>query len=116
MNGESLWPRGADLPLVVERCEYDRLQAVLSAEFERITTHVRLVRAGTDRLGEGISIFREGGPPLHERRPALPLAGEWTLASFCAHVAALELWPQPPEWEGALRYRRWAFESAALDL
>jgi hypothetical protein len=29
---------------------------------------------------------------------------------------ALELWPQPPEWDVALRLRNWAFESAALDL
>jgi hypothetical protein len=24
--------------------------------------------------------------------------------------------PEPPEWDGALRFRQWAFESAALDL
>src|SRR3954471_11132072 len=116
MNAESLWPRVADLSLVVEGCEYDRLHAVLTSEFERITTHVRLVGAGADGLGEDISIFQEDGTSLHERRPALPLAGEWTLAAFCDHVATLELWPQAPEWEGALRYRTWAFESAALDL
>jgi hypothetical protein len=49
MNGESLWPRLAGLPLVVEACQYDRLHAVLAYEFERITTHVRLVGGG----GEG---------------------------------------------------------------
>jgi L-alanine-DL-glutamate epimerase-like enolase superfamily enzyme len=46
----------------------------------------------------------------------LPLEGDWTLAAFCEHVATLELWPEPPEWDMALRFRRWAFESAALDL
>ena len=116
MNGESLWPRLAELPLVVEACEYDRLHAMLSHEFERITTHVRLVGAGVDGLGEDVSAFREDGSTLHETRPSLPLAGEWTLAGFCDHVAALTLWAEPPEWEGALRFRRWAFESAALDL
>src|SRR3954452_896936 len=116
MNDESLWPRVADLPLVVEGCEYDRLHAVLAYGFERITTHVRLVGAGADGLGEDVSIFREDGTTLHERSPALPLAGEWTLAGFCDRVATLELFSQPPEWEGALRFRNWAFESAALDL
>src|SRR4030095_17171146 len=29
MNGQSLWPRVAGLPLVIEACEYDRLHAVL---------------------------------------------------------------------------------------
>ncbi|MGZ6576013.1 MAG: hypothetical protein ACXVHJ_34030, partial [Solirubrobacteraceae bacterium] len=116
MNGESLWPRLAGLPLVVEACEYDRLHAVLAYEFERITTHVRLVGAGADGLGEDVSVFREDGTALHETRPSLPLEGEWTLAGFCEHLATLELWPRPPEWDVALRLRNWAFESAALDL
>src|SRR4051812_17023404 len=116
MNDESLWPRVADLPLVVEGCEYDRLHAVLAYGFERITTHVRLVGAGADGLGEDVSIFREDGTTLHERSPALPLAGEWTLAGFCDRVATLELFAEPPEWDAALRFRNWAFESAALDL
>jgi L-alanine-DL-glutamate epimerase-like enolase superfamily enzyme len=116
MNGKSLWPRLAGLPLVIEACEYERLHAVLAYEFERITTHVRLVGAGVDGLGEDVSVFREDGTALHETRPTLPLEGEWTLAGFCEHLATLELWPEPPEWDGALRYRQWSFESAALDL
>jgi len=113
---ESLWPRLAELPLLVESCEYDRLHAVLAHDFQRVTTHVRLVGAGTDGLGEDVSVHIEDGGSLHERQPTLPLAGEWTLAGFCDHVATLELWPTPPEWAAALRFRRWAFESAALDL
>jgi L-alanine-DL-glutamate epimerase-like enolase superfamily enzyme len=116
MNGESLWPRLADLPLVVEACEYDRLRAVLAYEFERVTTHVRLVGAGVDGLGEDVSAFREDGTTLHETRPHHPLEGEWTLGGFSDHLATLELWPEPPEWPVAVNFRRWAFESAALDL
>jgi hypothetical protein len=116
VNGESLWPRLAGLALVVEACEYERLNAVLTHEFERVTTHVRLVGAGTDGLGEDVSVHREDGTALHETLPSLPLEGEWTLAGFCDHLATLELWPQPPEWPAAVRFRNWAFESAALDL
>jgi hypothetical protein len=116
LDGESLWPSIAGLPVVIEACEYERLHAVLVHEFERITTHVRLVGAGAEGLGEDVSIYREDGTSLHETRPWLPLAGEWTLASFCDHLATLELWPSPPEWDMALRLRNWAFESAALDL
>jgi hypothetical protein len=115
-NGEPLWPRLAELPLVVEACEYERLHRVLANEFDRVTTHVRLTGAGFDGLGEDVSPFREDGTTLHETRPSLPLAGEWTLGGFCNHLATLTLWPEPPEWEGALRFRNWAFESAALDL
>src|SRR2546427_7279272 len=116
MNGESLWSRLAGLALIVEGGEYDRIRAMFADEFERGTTQVRLVGAGTDGLGEDVSVFREDGTTLHETRLSLPLEGEWTLASFCDHLAALELWPEPPEWDGARRYRNWAFESAALDL
>src|ERR687898_1624086 len=75
MNGESLWPRLAELPLVIEACGYDRLHAVFAHEFERFTTHVRLVGAGADGLGEDISILREDGTALHETRPGLGLEG-----------------------------------------
>jgi L-alanine-DL-glutamate epimerase-like enolase superfamily enzyme len=113
---ESLWPRLAELPLVVESCEYDRLHAVLAHEFQRVTTHVRLVGAGADGLGEDVSVHVEDGSSLHEAQPPLPLAGEWTLAGFCDHLATLDPWLKPPEWEAARRFRNWAFESAALDL
>jgi hypothetical protein len=76
VGGESLWPRLAQLPLVVEACEYDRLHAVFAYEHERITTHVRLAGAGADGLGEDVSVFREDGTTLHETRPSLPLEGE----------------------------------------
>jgi hypothetical protein len=89
---------------------------VLAHEFERITTHVRLVGAGAEGLGEDVSVFREDGTALHQTRPPLPLEGEWTLAGCCDHLATLELWPEPPEWDVALRFRKWTFESAALDL
>ncbi len=115
-NTESLWPRLAELPLVVESYEYDRLSLLLAHESERVTTHVRLLGAGADGLGEDVSVHVEDGSSLHETQLALPLAGEWTLGGFCEHLATLALWPKPPEWEGMLRFRNWAFESAALDL
>ncbi|HEU0193601.1 MAG TPA: hypothetical protein VFQ71_05340 [Gaiellales bacterium] len=115
-DGPSLWARVAALPLVVESCEYEPLRALLAFDFDRITTRVRLLGQGTDGLGEDVGVFREDGTTLHERQPALPLTGEWTVESFCDHLATLPLWPEPPEWEVALHFRNWAFESAALDL
>ena len=113
---ESLWRRLAELPLVIEACAYERLHATVAHEFERVTTHVRLVGAGADGLGEDVSVHVEDGSSLHEAQPALPLEGEWTLAGFCEHLATLDPWPTPPEWEAARHYRQWSFESAALDL
>jgi hypothetical protein len=116
ISEDSLWPRLAGLPLLVEGCEYERLHATLAFEFDRVTTHVRLAGAGVDGLGEDVSPFHEDGTTLHETGLALPLEGEWTLGGFCEHLATLELFPQPPEWPAAVRFRNWAFESAALDL
>src|ERR671919_634878 len=100
IQGVSLWPRLADLPLVVESCEYDGLHAVLANKFNRVTTHARLIGAGADGLSEDISLMEEDGTSLHEARPALGLEGEWTLASFCVHLARLDLFVKPPEREG----------------
>jgi L-alanine-DL-glutamate epimerase-like enolase superfamily enzyme len=116
MTDDTLWPRLAELPLVVETCEYERLHAVLAHGFQRVTTLVRLGGGGEDGLGEDVSVHVEDGSSLHEMQLALPLAGEWTLASFSEHLATLDLFPAPPEWETATRMRRWALESAALDL
>ena len=113
---ESLWPRLAGLPLVVESCEYERLHAVQAYGFDRVTTHVRLAGDGFEGLGEDVSVEVEDGSSLHEMQLALPLAGVWTLAGFCDRLGTLELFPQPPEWAAAVRFRNWAFESAALDL
>ena len=62
MNGESLWSRLAGLALIVEGCEYDRLHAMFAYEFERVTTQLRLVGAGTDGLGEDVSVFPRTAP------------------------------------------------------
>src|SRR3954470_19949735 len=112
---ESPWPRIADLPLAVESHAIERLEAPAPAE--RVTYLVRLRGRGAEGLGEDV-----GGTMLDEdgaflaAAPALPLAGEWTLATFAAHLGRLDLWPQPPEWDMARRWRNWALESAALDL
>jgi len=51
-----------------------------------------------------------------ELLPTLPLAGSYTLRSFSRHLDGLDLFPTPPERAASRHYRRWALESAALDL
>ena len=46
----------------------------------------------------------------------LPLSGSWTLDRSRGTSAALPLFDEEPERHAYLDYRRWAFESAALDL
>jgi hypothetical protein len=53
---------------------------------------------------------------LQDAGPNLPLAGSWTLRSFREHLDTLNLWPAEPVRDVSKLYRRWAYESAALDL
>ena len=47
----------------------------------------------------------------------LPLAGDWTFGSFSDHVGGLDLFAgEEPSMPAFRNYRRWAYESAALDL
>src|SRR5215211_3973567 len=113
---DSLWPRIADLPLVVESYELEGLTAEMAGGMVRLTIQIRLHGAGHEGLGEDISPFPDDPDALRTAPASLPLAGEWTLESFCDHLATLDQWPAPPKWEPARLYRNWAFESAALDL
>lgn len=112
---ESLWTRIADLPLVVESHAVERLAAPAPAD--RVTYLVRLRGRGAEGLGEDVGgTMLDADGAFLAAAPELPLAGEWTLATFASHLAGVDVWPQPPEWEMARRWRNWAFESAALDL
>jgi hypothetical protein len=110
------WDSLADLPLKIESYEVERLAAQAAYGFERVTTLVRLKGGGEEGLGEDVSPFRDESATLHAMGPVLPVAGTWTLGSFCEHMHGVEQWRKPPEWEPMRRWRNWSFQSAALDL
>jgi hypothetical protein len=110
------WTSLKDLPLRIDSYELERLSALQGHGFERVTTRIRLRGAGTEGLGEDVSPFEDEADTLHVAGPFLPLAGEWTLGSFCEHLAQLDQWPVPPRYDAARRWRNWGFVSAALDL
>ena len=100
----ALWARLSALPVLVESYELERLSARLSYGFERVTTRIRLLGAGTDGLGEDVTPFEGEDDALHVAGPVLPLAGEWTLGALCDRLAELDQWPVPPQWEqGSVR-------------
>src|SRR5687768_18581232 len=115
-SDSSPWDRLRGLPLVVESYELDRLSATLAYGFERVTTRIRLLGLGSEGWGEDVSPFEDEENTLHVLGPVLPLAGEWTLESFCDHLAEMDQWPVPAAWDMMRRWRNWALESAALDL
>jgi len=112
----TLFDRVADLPLIIEEYALDRLERDVSSAFTRVSTVVKLFGAGTEGVGEDVVYDAVDHDILQEAGPALPLAGDWTIASFCDHFEALDPFPEPPVREVSRRYRRWTFESAALDL
>ncbi len=112
----SLYVNIKGLPLVVEGYELEVLSLEVRADFTRLSTVVHLHGEGEEGLGEDVTY--DGGE--HERQlergPVLPLTGSWTLGSFSRHLAAQPLFDHEPAQHAYLDYRRWAFESAALDL
>jgi hypothetical protein len=113
---DSLWPRLAALPLRVDGYELEVLSAEMANGMVRRTIQVRLHGAGHDGLSEDVSPFPDEAEPLRNALADLPLAGEWTVGSFSDHLATLEQWPAPPEYDAAKLWRNWAYEAAALDL
>jgi hypothetical protein len=112
----SLYDTLRELPLVVEGYELEGLQLQARADFLRRTTVVHLQGAGEVGIGEDVTYAADEHERLEARGPDLPLAGSWTLDSFSAHLATLPLFEAEPAMHAYLDYRRWAFESAALDL
>jgi L-alanine-DL-glutamate epimerase-like enolase superfamily enzyme len=110
-----LWTAVRDLPLTIGSVAFEVLEPrgpVGMDDFS--TTLLRLGGLGEEGLGEQV-----GMPSVQDglRASDLPVTGTWpTLADFAAHLDTIDMWPAPPEHELARNWRRWTFESAALDL
>lgn len=112
----STWSRLADLPLTIDGYALEPREQLVSSGFQRRTTTYLLRGAGEEGAGEDVSYDVDDQEALQRAGATLPLAGSWTLGSFCEHVEALELWPEPPRHAASVQYRMWGYESAALDL
>jgi hypothetical protein len=113
----ALYDRIAGLPLRIEGYELEVRSLELAPEFVRMTTVIRMHGAGEEGVGEDVSYM----PEDHERQSAagatLPVAAGWSIDEFSRHLDGLDLWyGSQPAMEQFRDYRRWAFESAALDL
>jgi hypothetical protein len=108
------YARLAGLGVEVAGYRTERRELDVSSGFRRVTTEIVLSGGGLEGRGEDVTYAAED----HDAYPAeLPLAGEWTLDGLSGHLGGLDLFPERPPGEEFFRhYRRWAFESAALDL
>src|SRR6059058_331065 len=101
---ESLWKRFAELPVEIERYELERLEKPVTRGFTRVTTVVHLEGGGAGGLGEDVTWYAEAHDREQAAGPILPLGGSWTLELFSSALRIDE------------PHKRWAYESAALDL
>ncbi len=113
--GPALWDAVRDLPLRIDAVAREPLEQE-TPNFTRRTTVVRLSGGGHDGVGEDVNYDPLEHPQFQAWGGLLDLRGEWTLRTFCAALDGGPLSPDgfPHAVDG--NYRRWAFESAALDL
>ena len=113
-RGRSSYDLLAGLPLEVDGYSTERLELDVSSGFTRATTVILLRGGGHEGRGEDVTYDADA----HERYPhGLPLDGRWDLDTFSRRLGELDLFPGvPPRLDFFRHYRRWGFESAALDL
>jgi L-alanine-DL-glutamate epimerase-like enolase superfamily enzyme len=112
----STFDRLADLPISIESYELEGRDREFG-DFTRPSTIVHLRGDGHEGIGEDVVYDVLDHIAHRDAGPVLDLTGPGTLGEFCELVGELDLFGDaPPEREPSRHYRRWAYESAALDL
>jgi L-alanine-DL-glutamate epimerase-like enolase superfamily enzyme len=113
----STYSRIASLPLEIESYELSGLRREVSSGFTRRTTVVSLHGRGETGVGEDVTYDADEHQRLQNAGPVHDLAGTHTIDSHSQLVGSLDLFPEgAPSIDSGRHYRRWGFESAALDL
>src|SRR5215212_353498 len=106
----------ADLPLTIEDYGLEERSRSLGS-FERVTATIALRGGGETGLGEDVNYDPDDQRAALAAGPVLPLAGTWTVEEFSRHLEALDLsGGRGMAYDAAIAYRRWGYESAAVDL
>jgi len=117
LRSDATYSRVAELPLQIEQCELLPLARDTSGGFTKVSTVVRLTGNGDG--GEGEDVTWDQIDQIEQFRGAGNLSwlrGTRTLDEFSTLLGLADLFPVEPIRDSARFYRRWAFESAALDL
>jgi hypothetical protein len=112
----STWDQLKTLPIAIEGYGLEGRELPFSEEFVRYTTLITLRGGGEEGVGEDVVYDGIDHANFQAAGTSLPLTGSWTLGSLSDLLAELDTFPDPPVRDVSRRYRRWAFESAALDL
>ena len=107
----------AELPVRIEGYGLDGLARRSGSGWMRRTTVVSLRGGGHEGVGEDVTWDEEAQLDQQARGPVLPLVGSWTIESLSRALEELDAFHgAEPAFPVYRSYRRWAFESAALDL
>ena len=112
----STYERVAELPVEIESWSMEGLGIKPAPDFERLTTTIKVQGGGFEGLGEDITYEALDQIALQDAGPVHDFTGVKTIGEFCDLIGSLDLFPVEPEGKASRFYRRWAFESAALDL
>ena len=112
----SLYDAVRDLPLEIEEYALEGLELQARADFLRKTTVIHLQGGGEEGIGEDVTYHGEEHSARRRAGRCCRLPGSWTLHTFSEHLATMTFFEQEPAQHAYHDYRRWAYESAALDL
>jgi L-alanine-DL-glutamate epimerase-like enolase superfamily enzyme len=109
----TLYEHVAGLPVELDSVSLERRAVETGTGFTRVTTVVHLSGGGEDGVGEDVVY----DAAAHDDPPLPPVAGSWpSFDELSGRLGESELFPEPPAFPVYSHYRRWAYESAALDL
>jgi hypothetical protein len=110
------WEKLTSLPLRIEGYELTAHDRVYGS-FTRPSTIVHIKGAGEEGIGEDVVYDVLDHIAHRDAGPTQDLTGVSTLGELCELIGGLDLFEvAPPGMEASRNYRRWAYESAALDL
>lgn len=112
----TLYDRVADLPLHIEEHSFERHERETSSGFTRVTTVVSLFSDDALGRGEDVTYETEEHDALLDADPDWNLTGDHSIKSFSTVLDDIDLFVGRDPGAPFRHYRRWAFESAALDL
>ncbi len=112
----STYDRLAQLPIRIDSYELEGRDREYG-DFTRPSTIIHLRGGGHEGVGEDVIYDVLDHVAHRDAGPVLDLSGPGTLGELCELLGELDLFPNaPPVREPSRHYRRWAYESAALDL
>jgi L-alanine-DL-glutamate epimerase-like enolase superfamily enzyme len=110
------YERLAALPIRIESYELSAHDREFG-DFTRPSTVVHLHGEGQEGIGEDVVYTALDHIAHRDAGPAFDLSGPRTLGEACERIGGLDLFEAAaPEYPASRHYRRWAYESAALDL